>query len=452
MTEGSMASPTVADLGPCEAWILAGAKPRAQFRVGTEYERILVGADGKPLPWDGEPGIHQVLQGLRDRFGWQPELERGLPIALLRDGASITLEPAGQFELSGAPLASVTAMKAELDSHLAELDAVLEPWGVRSAYVGMNPETRLGDEPHMPKARYNIMRAWMPEVGAKGLQMMHLTCTVQSNLDFHSGTDAMSLLRAGFLATPVIIALFANSPFRFGHDTGLASARADVWLDVDAARCDLGAVAFDPGATVRDYVEWAADVPMYFVRHVQADGSKAYLSPERRGLTFRQFLSEGDRGRGAVLDDWITHLSTLFPDVRLKRYVEIRAADCVPPELLPALPALSVGLLQDPTSRAELMALLRDGDRSVDRAALRAAACRDGLDGQVGSWSLRSLARQCVELAQSGLARVSAGAPDPAGEAALAALQDLAEGTRPALWQTTRDALLREPTLSAVAS
>ncbi|MCO4760724.1 MAG: glutamate--cysteine ligase [Myxococcales bacterium] len=448
-----MASPVISDLDACERWILAGSKPAQDFRVGTEYERLLIGRDGQPLPWDGEPGIRQVLEALAERFGWAVEREGDRPIALLRDGASVTLEPAGQFELSGAPLATITDMRAEMDAHLAEVDAVLAPWGARSVFVGLNPLNSIESAPKMPKGRYGFMRAWMPKVGGKGLQMMHLTCTVQSNLDFSDGADAMSLLRAGFLSTPVMIALFANSPWRFGASTTMASTRADIWLDVDPARCDVGDLGFDPNATVRDYVEWAADVPMYFVPHTQPDGSKTYLSPEKPGGTFRDLLNHGDRGRAATEDDWLLHLSTLFPDARLKRYVEIRAADCVEPELLPALPALSFGLLSDPTSRQGLFDLMRDGDASVDRAALRAAACQHGLDGKAGGFSLRDLSLQYISLASAGIGRIEArtGVHDPEAHAALARLKAIATGERRGQWQETSEKLDSSPLLSAIA-
>ena len=447
-----MVSPRIANLDQCVSWIVAGARPQRDFRVGTEYERLLIDASGTPLPWDGAPGIRQILETLATRFDWQVQREGDRPIALLRDGASVTLEPAGQFELSGAPFATITEMRAEMDAHLAEVAEVLAPWGAKAVYVGLNPFDTPDSAPKMPKDRYDHMRAWMPTVGGKGLQMMHLTCTVQANLDFDSAADAMSLLRAGFLATPVMIALFANSPWRFGADTAMASARADLWLDVDPARCDLGAVAFDPSATVQDYVEWAADVPLYFVMQERPDGTKGYFAPARHHATFRQLLADGDRGRAATEDDWALHLSTLFPDVRLKRYVEVRGADCVAPELLPGLPALSFGLLSDRESRAALFDLMRDGDVSVDRAALRDAACRDGLAGRAGGFELGELARTCLRLADEGISRIEArsGVADPEGHAALDRLMAVATGAVPAPWQEVAARLARTPSLSAL--
>lgn len=448
-----MASPTIDSLDACVRWILAGSKPQDAFRVGTEYERLLIDANGKPLQWDGAPGIKQVLESLADRFGWAVEREGDRPIALLRDGASVTLEPAGQFELSGAPFATIDEMRKEMDDHLAEVASVLEPWGAKSVFVGLNPLDSIASAPKMPKDRYGHMRAWMPQVGGKGLQMMHLTCTVQANLDFQDAADAMNLLRAGFLATPMMIALFANSPYRFGSDTKMASARADIWLDVDNARCDLGDLAFDPKATVQDYVEWAVDVPMYFVPHKNPDGSKTYMPAEQAGATFRHLMAEGDRGRAANEDDWALHLSTLFPDVRLKRYVEIRAADCVEPELLPALPALSFGLLADPESRAGLLDLMRDGDTSVDRAALRAAACVDGLGGRAAGYDLREVATTCIRLADEGISRIESrtGREDTEAHEALARLAAVARADQPAPWQQVASTLARTPDLRALA-
>lgn len=431
------------DLAQCLAWARAGAKPRDQFKIGTEFERIAVGPDGQALPYDGAVSIRALLQGLADRFGWEPFLEHGKPIALSRGGASVSLEPAGQFELSGAVLATVEEFQAELAAHLREVAAVAAPLGVRFAWVGLNPELTAAQAPHMPKGRYNIMRKWMPKVGMHGLDMMHLTCTVQTNLDYDGDADAAELLRAGHLLSPVLLALFANSPYRHGRDTGMATYRGHLWRDVDPARCDTRRLAFERGTTLADHVEWTLDVPMYFLSGTAADGSVAYEGLDGR-TTFRDFFERGIDGRRPTMADWEVHVSTVFPDVRLKKWVEIRQADVVPPEALPALPALCKGLLYDLQARREAMALLGDGDARIDREALRAAACRDGLDGRWGDISLRDWAQRLLALARQGLARQAAATgKDLQAAAALDVLGAIAHAERPAFWQVTRERLAR---------
>lgn len=442
----------------CVDWVLSGCRPRSAFRIGTEYERLVLGKDGRPVSYEGDAGIAAIFERLMKRYAWRPLLEGALPIALERSGASVSLEPAGQFELSGAPLALVDAMVAERDHHLAELDDIAQELGLCYVYAGMNPIDTPASVPKMPKKRYDHMRAWMPQVGSLGLDMMHLTCTVQANLDYETGEEAMEMFRAAYLATPVLIALFANSPWRHGAPTGMASTRAWIWTDVDNARCDPGDWVFDPGATVDDYVQWALDVPLYFVQHKAeespgAAAAKAYLPADVPGKTFRQFLQQGDRGRRATLADFELHMSTLFPDVRLKRYLEIRAADCVPPELLPALPALCKGLLYDAVSRRATLALLRDGDDHVDRKALRAAACKDGLDGRSGTLALGPLAIALVDLARCGLQRLEQEyGPDVAALEAIDAIDAIAHGEREALWKEADRKLRAQPSLLALAA
>jgi glutamate--cysteine ligase len=434
----------------CVAWIASGARPRAPFRVGSEYERWLIDASGRPVGYHGPGGVAALFERLVARYGWRPLREGETTIALERDGASISLEPAGQLELSGAAFATVTEMVAERDAHLAELAEILPQLGLRSVWAGMNPVDSPDTAPKVPKKRYDHMRAWMPRVGSRGLDMMHLTCTVQANLDFASAEDAMASFRLCWLMTPPLIALFANSPWRYGAPSGLASTRAWVWTDVDRARCEPGPWVFEPSATLADYVQWALDVPMYFVLHGEG-AAKGYHAPRREGLTFRQFLADGDRGRRATLADWELHLSTLFPDVRLKRYIEVRAADVVPPALLPALPALCKGLLYDHQARAGALALLRDGDGAVDRAALRAAACRDGLGGGIGDLRLGPLAVALIDLARLGLERLAPElGTDVAALQALDAIDAIARGEAPPLWQRAAARLRGEPSLAAL--
>lgn len=431
------------DLDQCLQWARSGAKPREQFKIGTEFERIAVGPDGTALPYEGEVSIRALLQGLADRFGWEPFLEHGKPIALSRNGASVSLEPAGQFELSGAVLATVEEFQEELRQHLREVAEVADPLGIRFAWVGLNPQITAAQAPHMPKGRYNIMRKWMPKVGMHGLDMMHLTCTVQTNLDYSSDEDAAELLRAGHLLSPVLLALFANSPYRHGHDTGLATYRGSLWRDVDPARCDTRRLAFERGTTLADHVQWTLDVPMYFLSGTAQDGSVSYEGMDGK-TTFRDFFERGIDGRRPTMADWEVHVSTVFPDVRLKKWVEIRQADVVPPDALPALPALCKGLLYDLEARRAAMAVLGDGDERIDREALRTAACRNGLSGNWGGISLREWSQEILALARQGLERQAASSGvDQKAPAALDILSEIAHGQRPEFWRVTRDRLLK---------
>jgi glutamate--cysteine ligase len=431
------------DLDQCLQWARSGSKPRDQFKIGTEFERIAVGPDGMALPYDGDVSIRALLQGLADRFGWEPFLEHGKPIALSRNGASVSLEPAGQFELSGAVLATVEEFQEELRQHLSEVAEVADPLGIRFAWVGLNPQITAAQAPHMPKGRYNIMRKWMPKVGMHGLDMMHLTCTVQTNLDYSSDEDAAELLRAGHLLSPVLLALFANSPYRHGHDTGLATYRGSLWRDVDPARCDTRRLAFERGTTLADHVQWTLDVPMYFVSGTAQDGSVSYEGLDGK-TTFRNFFERGIDGRRPTMADWEVHVSTVFPDVRLKKWVEIRQADVVPPEALPALPALCKGLLYDLEARRAAMSVLGDGDERIDREALRTAACQSGLSGSWGGISLREWSQEILALARQGLERQAASTGlDLKGPAALDILSEIAHGQRPEFWRVTRDRLIK---------
>lgn len=435
----------------CIDWMLSGAKPRDQFAVGTEHERICVGPDGRPLPYDGDVSIRALLEGIADRFGWERKTEAGRTVALKRGLASITLEPAGQFELSGAPLANVAAMVAEHEEHLREVAAVASPLGIRFAYVGLNPIDTPQTAPKMPKERYGHMRAWMPRVGSLGLDMMHLTCTVQVNIDFRDDNDAMTALRLGLLATPAVIALFANSPWHRGGPTGMASQRAHIWTDVDAKRCEAPPWMFAPGATVADYVDWALSVPMYFVEKPRI-GREHELLRLPEGFSFGDFLGGGFGGVQPTLAAWETHVGTLFPDVRLKRYVEIRGADCVPPRLLPALPALVTGLFYDDDARAEALTLLSDGDDTIDRSARRAAACQLGLNAVADGWTMRQEASELLRIARRGLERLQVSGREAAGTTHwLDELTRIASGEQAPLYADANAALQTHPSLLSVA-
>ncbi len=443
--------PALESIEECADWLRRGSKPEAEWRIGAEYERLVFDDAGQQADYEGPKGIRAVLEGLASRFGWTPVLEDGRPIALQRGQAGISLEPAGQLELSGAPLRHVSDFVRERDEHLAEVAAICEPLGLHTALVGIHPLATADSTPKVPKHRYTMMRARMPEVGTRGLDMMHLTCTVQVNLDYGDEAMAMEMMRLGMLSAPVLIALFAASPWRHGRPSGMASARAFIWEDVEPARCLPGAWIYDPAATFTDHAAWAFDVPLYFVRHRDANGQLLTLLPERKGATFRSFFEDGDRGRRPNLSDFALHLSTLFPDVRCKGVIELRACDCVPPDLLPGLPALAKGLFYDAASRRAALALLRDGDASVDRLALRHAAVRQGLDGRLGDLALGPLAVALLDLARLGLERIAPRwGEDPAALAAIDGLDAIARGERTPLWREIDEALRAKPSLLAL--
>lgn len=438
-------------LAECTEWVRSGRRDPAQFKIGSEYERIAINAEGLPLPYEGAVSIRTLLDRLAQRHGWQPYLEAGRPIALFRDGASISLEPAGQFELSGKAFATVAEMRAELTQHLAEVRDVSEDLGVRLCSVGLNPLSTLADVPKMPKGRYDIMRALLPTVGGLGLHMMHLTCTVQANLDFSSDAEAMEMMRLGHLLSPVLIALFANSPIQFGKETGYATFRAHLWTDVDRSHCDVSRFAFDQSATMDDYVQWVIDAPMYVLGVDRPDGSHGF-DPLATPTTFRQFFEQGIGGRRPTIDDWELHASTVFPDVRLKRYLELRQTDIVPPEALPALPALTKGLFYDVSSRRAALAALRDGDARIDRALLRETACKDALDGYLPGFDIRETAEEILRLAREGLGRLAkASGVDRDAVSALEPLEAICDGAALPYYERTRKKLAEGKGLLALA-
>lgn len=439
-------------LDECVAWVLSGCKAPRDFKIGTEYERFAIDKYGQPLPYDGAVSIRTLFDRLIARHGWQPLLENGHPIALLRNGASVSLEPAGQFELSGGAFATVAEMQAELTQHLAEVRDVAEDLGVTLAHVGYNPLMNVAQVPKMPKGRYAIMRKLMPQVGQNGLDMMHLTCTVQTNLDFSSEFECMQMHRLGHLLSPVLIALFANSPLRQGVESGYATFRAHLWIDVDNARCDVRRFAFDQHASVADYVQWVADVPMYFVDKPNADGSHGYQDLFAEPMSFRQYFERGYHGRRPTIDDWELHASTVFPDIRLKRYLEIRQCDIVPPAVLPALAALTKGLFYDETSRLAALAVLRDGDATIDRTVLRDAACMHALDARVGDVNVREWAKEILILANAGLQRLAVrNGNDAQAAQALEPLKAIVAGDQPPLYQIVRERIGKNPSLLALA-
>ncbi len=380
------------------AHLAEGAKPKSDFRVGAEHEKFVFrhGTLG-PVPYDGPDGIHALLTGLMP-FGWKGVYEGETLIALQRDKASISLEPAGQFELSGAPLATIHEICAETRSHLDEAKQVADKLDIGFLGLGFHPTLRREDAPVMPKGRYGIMRAYMPKVGKLGLDMMLRTCTVQANLDFSSEADMVKKFRVGLALQPIATALFANSPFVEGRPSGLLTSRANVWTDTDPDRTGMLDFVFDKDFTFGDYAAYALDVPMYFVK-------RGHTYIDVAGRSFRQFMA-GELpelpGERPTLKDWEDHLTTLFPEVRLKQYLEMRGADSGPANRICALPALWMGIYYDDAALEAAWDLVKAWTPQ-DRNALRGDVIRQGLKATVAGRSAQDVARDMVAIARSGL-------------------------------------------------
>src|SRR5450755_259199 len=328
------------------AWLAAGVKPPSEFRIGTEHEKTPFTLSGhRPVAYDGARGIGALLEGMKLLLGWEPITERGNIIGLydVTGGGAISLEPGGQFELSGAPVETVHQTQAELMAHLAQVREIAAPLGIGFLGLGMTPNWSRADIPQMPKGRYKIMTAYMPKVGKYGLDMMYRTCTVQTNLDFSSEADMVKKLRVSLALQPVATALFANSPFTEGKPNGFLSFRSEIWRDTDNARAGMLPWAFEPGMGFERWVDYALDVPMYFVKR-----GDDYV--DAAGQSFRDLLAgklPALPGERAMISDWANHISSIFPEVRLKRYLEMRGADSGPLPNLLALPALWAGILYD---------------------------------------------------------------------------------------------------------
>ena len=380
-------------------YLRGGEKPPERWRVGTEHEKIgLRTGSWEPVPYEGERGIGALLDHLAATEDWEPVAEAGHTIALQRDGASITLEPGGQLELSGAPLRTIHETCDEFHSHLATMDRVRERFGISWLGLGIHPLHGVPDLPVMPKERYRIMRSYLPSRGGLALEMMFATATVQANFDFESEADMVAKLRTALAVSPVVSAVFANSGLSEGKPNGFASRRLHIWQHTDPDRCGSLPFAFEEGFGYRRYVEWALDVPMFFLVR---DG--AYRAAHDQ--TFRQFLERGRDGERATLEDFDRHLTTLFPEVRLKRFLEVRGADAVPPGLTCSLPALWKGLLYDATSLAAAWERVSVHPPPA-REAARADVARRGLAADYGGEPVLELARDLARLAREGLARL----------------------------------------------
>ena len=385
------------------AWFEAGSKPRENFRIGTEHEKFAFTLEGHaPVPYDGSRGIKALLNGMRHLLGWEPIMEAENIIGLydVTGGGAISLEPGGQFELSGAPVETVHQTSSELMAHLAQVREIARPLRIGFLGIGMTPKWSLREMPAMPKGRYRIMTAYMPKVGSHGLDMMYRTCTVQTNLDFSSEPDMVKKLRVSLALQPVATALFANSPFTDGKPNGFLSFRSEIWRDTDNQRAGTLPWAFEPGMGFERWVDYALDVPMYFVKR----GDK-YI--DVAGQSFRDLLAgrlDALPGERATLSDWANHVSTIFPEVRLKRFLEMRGADGVPWRMLPALPAFWVGLLYDQDCLDAAWDIVKDWT-APERQKLRDDVPKQALKATIRGRSMLELAKDCLTLAHAGLKR-----------------------------------------------
>jgi glutamate--cysteine ligase len=385
------------------AWFAAGAKPKPQFRIGTEHEKFPFTVKGhRPVPYEGQRSIRSLLEGMQHILGWEPIIEEGNIIGMfdVTGGGAISLEPGGQFELSGAPVETVHHTCSELMAHLAQLREVARPLGIGFLGLGMTPNWSRAEIPTMPKGRYRIMTAYMPKVGRYGLDMMYRTCTVQTNLDFSSEPDMVKKLRVSLALQPVATAMFANSPFTEGRPNGFLSFRSEIWRDTDNARAGMLPWAFEPGMGFERYVDYALDVPMYFVKR----GDK-YI--DVAGKSFRDLMAgklDALPGEHATISDWANHVSTIFPEVRLKRYLEMRGADSGPWRRLPAFAAYWVGLLYDDDVLDAAWELVKDWT-AAERQQLRDDVPKLGLRASVRNRNVASLAKTTLILAERGLAR-----------------------------------------------
>src|SRR5579871_2811551 len=396
------------DLTPIEsrdelvAWIAAGEKPPDRFRVGTEHEKFAFTLNGHaPVPYDGTHGIRALLEGMQLLLGWEPIMEGPNIIGLwdVTGGGAITLEPGGQFELSGAPVASVHRTCSELMAHLAQVREVAAPLGIGFLGLGMTPVWKRSDMPVMPKGRYRIMTAYMPKVGRLGLDMMYRTCTVQANLDFSSEADMVKKLRVSLALQPVATALFANSPFTEGKPNGFLSFRSEIWRDTDPDRSGMLPWAFEGGMGYERWVDYALDVPMYFIKR-----GDRYI--DVAGRSFRDLLAgklSDMPGERATVSDWANHISTIFPEVRLKRYLEMRGADGGPWARLPSLSAYWVGILYDDNCLDAAWDIVKDWT-AQERQKLRDEVPRLGFKAKIHGRDIMALARETLALARAGLA------------------------------------------------
>lgn len=446
------ASKTIEHINELFDYMATGSRPKAEWRMGTEHEKFGFTLDDlRPLPYEGERSISAILAGLAEKYDWDPLLENGLPIALTdKTGASITLEPGGQLELSGALLDNLHETCREVNTHLKQVKTVAEPLGVAFLGMGFLPKWTREDMQWMPKGRYRIMREYMAKVGSLGQDMMSRTCTVQVNLDFSSEADMVQKFRVALALQPIATALFANSPFTEGKPNGYRSYRSHIWEDTDPDRTGMLPFVFEDGMGFERYVEYLLDVPMYFLHR---EGRYNDVS----GLSFRDFMAgklPGYEGQKPTLKDWEDHMTTAFPEVRLKRFLEMRGADGGSWDQLCALPAFWVGLLYHAPALDAAWELTKDWSME-ERLQLRSDVPRQGLNAKVRGRSVQSLARELLSLANEGLSarkRLNPTGDDETGF--LAPLQEIADsGLSPAdiklqlyhgEWQQSVDPIYRD--------
>jgi len=453
--QDSAPSPTVRSRDDLVAWIAAGAKPRAAWRIGAEHEKFLFHTDTlRPVPYEGPRGVRALMEGLISRFGWQPIMEGANIIALKRPdgehGATVSLEPGGQFELSGEPLATVHEIGAETDQHLNQVLAVGESLKIGFLGVGFSPSWTLAETPRMPKQRYEVMTRYMPKVGTRGLDMMYRTATIQVNLDFADEADMVQKFRIALALQPVVTAIFACSPFTEGKPNGYLSLRSEVWRHTDTDRSGMIPFVFEPGMSFERYTEYALSVPMYFVYR---DGRYVDVA----GASFRDFMDgrlSQLPGERPTLDDWSDHLTTLFPEARMKRFLEMRGADGGRWRRICAVPALWAGLLYDQSALDAAWDLVKDWS-AEERQGLRDAVPKTALKTPFRRTNVLELARHVLAISRAGLRRRALA--DAAGddeskylapvEAILASGRTLAEemlARYQADWDRSTDPLFKE--------
>ncbi len=440
----SAPSPPITSRDDLAGWIAKGEKPSASWRIGTEHEKFLFHTDTRaPIPYEGPRGVNALFEGLIARYGWEPIKEGETTIALKRPngepGGTVSLEPGGQFELSGDPLATLHEVARETKVHLDQVKAVGTDLGIGALGLGFAPTWTRAEIPTMPKRRYAVMSRYMPKVGTLGLDMMFRTCTIQVNLDFDSEADMVKKLRVGLALQPIATALFATSPLTEGKPNGFRSMRGEIWRDTDKARTGNLPFAFETGMGYERYVDYALDVPMYFIYR-----GGHYI--DVAGASFRDFMAgtlAQKLGRPelaahtATMDDWSDHLTTLFPDVRLKRFLEMRGADGGLEPRITALPAFWVGLLYDSVALDAAWDLVHDWT-SEERDALRNGVPRQALATPFRNTKVLAIAQLALEIAAAGLQRRATLLPSGEDERVyLKTIQDVA-----ATGQTTADEIL----------
>jgi glutamate--cysteine ligase len=401
---GSEQSP-LASIEELVRYFRGGGKPPSEWRIGVEQEKITVFADGQPVPFDGPNGIEAMLSRLEAR-GYLGMREEGRLLALDRRGEKISVEPGGQLELSGHALETAVACRDELVRHVGEMMEVGGGQGMRFLGVGLHPFATQDELSWLPKRRYVIMRDYFLNRGRLAHHMMKRTATVQANFDYADERTCAEKMRTAFGVTSIVTALFAASPISEGRPNGYRSFRAAIWLETDEDRCGLLPAVFEEDFGFRHYIEWALDVPMFFV-------VRSGVYHPVQGMTFRRFMREGWNGQRATIVDWEIHLSTVFPEVRLKRYIEVRGADAGPLAMAFALPALWRGLLDDSEARRAAWELVRGASMS-ERETLRRAVPREGMAARFLGKPVQALAVELCRIAHAGLARLPGGPADAA--------------------------------------